>query len=337
MPFEPTPEELLKMGEGFFYWQGIPTLLGCELEQDPAKADIVLVGLPWTSNLIERTQYLGPRAVRHRSKAYHRKHREFQVDPFELARIRDFGDVPIQTLGLPDQAVLEVEQFYAKLDGDGAVPFTIGGDHACTLPVLRAIAGPGSCRKGPIGMIHFDSHSDTYGAVWGITHHAGAGFKIGKEEGLIDPERCVQVGLNGPMSDLAQEDFSKEAGYRLLPLTEIREISVPAAIAEIRCVVGEGPTFISFDLDVLTLSDAPAVADPEAGGLTINEVFQMLRGFRGMEVVGGDIVCFVPHLDPSMITAIHASAIMHDIVTLMAEAVARKREEKETPVVSAAR
>jgi guanidinopropionase len=337
MSFEPTPEELSKALEGYFYWQGIPTLLGCELERDASKADIALVGLPWTSNQIERTQYLGPRAVRHRAKAYHRKHREFQVDPFELARVRDFGDVPIQSLGLPDQAVLEVEQFYAELDAGGAVPFTIGGDHACTLPVLRAIAGPSSRRKGPIGMIHFDSHTDTYGPFAGITHHAGAGFKIGKEEGLIDSKRCVQIGLNGPMADLAMEDFAKEAGYRLLPLTEIHEIDVLNAIAEIRRVVGDGPTFISFDLDVLTLSDAPAVADPEAGGLTINEVLQMLRGLRGTDVVGGDIVCFVPHLDPSMITAIHASAIMHDIVTLMAETVASRREEKDMPVVSAAR
>jgi guanidinopropionase len=111
----------------------------------------------------------------------------------------------------------------------------------------------------------------------------------------------------------------------LLPLTEVQASGIPAVIAEIRRIVGAGPTFISFDLDVLTISDAPAVADPEAGGLTINEVLQMLRGFRGLDVVGGDIVCFIPHLDPSMVTAIHSNAIMHEIVTLMAEAVARKR------------
>lgn len=162
MAFTPTPEEFLKQVGGYSYWQGIPTLLGCPLEQDPAKADIALVGLPWTSNLIERTQYLGPRAVRHRSNGFHRKHREFQVDPFALARIRDFGDVPFQSLNNPERAGREIEQFYAKVDAAGAVPFTIGGDHACTLPVLRAIAGPKSRRKSPIGMIHFDSHVDSY-------------------------------------------------------------------------------------------------------------------------------------------------------------------------------
>src|SRR6516162_4717699 len=119
MPFDPSPEELARAAEGYRYWQGIPTLLGCALEEDPTQADIALVGLPWTSNPIERTQYLGPRAVRHRSNAYHRKHREFRVDPFALARVRDFGDVPIQSLFNPDRAAREVEQFYAKLDAAG--------------------------------------------------------------------------------------------------------------------------------------------------------------------------------------------------------------------------
>jgi guanidinopropionase len=320
-----TEEETLRAAEGFSYWQGFPTLLGCPAETDPAQADIALVGLPWTSNPIERTQYLAPRAVRHRSKAYHRKHREFRVDPFALARIRDFGDVRIRSLGLPDQAVGEVAEFYARLDAAGVVPCTIGGDHACTLPVLRAIAGAKSRRKGPVGMIHFDSHTDTYGPFGGLNYHAGCGFRVGHEEGLIDGARCVQVGMNGPMADLGMEAYAISAGYRVLPLAEIQDIGIPSAVAETRRRVGDGPVFISVDLDVLTLSDAPAVADPEAGGLTMNELLQMLRGFRGLDVVGGDIVCFVPHLDPSMITAIHANAIMHEIVTLMAEAVARSR------------
>jgi guanidinopropionase len=127
------------------------------------------------------------------------------------------------------------------------------------------------------------------------------------------------------MADLAQDDYSKEAGYRLIPLVELEEMGIPAVAAEIRRVIGAGPVFISFDLDVLTLSDAPAVADPEAGGLTIGEVRRLFRAFRGLDVVGGDIVCFVPHLDPAMVTAIHINALMHDVVTLMAEAVARKR------------
>lgn len=319
-----TPEGL-QLLERYCYWNGIPKLLGCELESDFTKADIALIGLPLAVNPIERTQYLAPRAVRHRSQAYHRAHREFGVNPFELARIRDFGDVPLTIPLNADHAAIEAEAFYARLDAAGAIPFTIGGDHACTLPVLRAIAGPNSRRKGPVGVIHFDSHSDSYGDSFGVRCHAGNGFRLGLQEGLIDPTRYVHVGLNGPMVDPRMDDFSREAGYRMLTLAEIETIGIPAAIVEIGKVIGDGPVFVTVDLDVMTLSDAPAVADPEAGGLTIREMQQILRSFRGMDVIGGDVVCFVPHLDPSQVTALHVSAIMHEIVTVMAENIARKR------------
>ncbi|KUH98756.1 arginase [Mycolicibacterium acapulense] len=325
MSFTPSAEEAVHLLEGYFYWSGFPKLLGCEIETDFTKADIALVGLPLAVNPVERTQYLGPRAVRHRSQAYHRGHREFGINPFELARIRDFGDVPIPTPTLADQAVLDIEMFYARMDAAGVLPFTIGGDHACTLPVLRAIAGPNSRRKGPIGIIHFDSHTDTYGDSAGVHCHAGNGFRIGNEEGLIDASRYVHVGLNGPMVHPNMDDYSKDAGYRLLSLDEIEEIGIAAATQVIRDVVGDGPVYVTVDLDVLTLSDAPAVADPEAGGLTMREMQKILRSFRGMDIVGGDVVCFVPHLDPSQITALHISAIMHEIVTVMAEGVAKKR------------
>lgn len=327
MSFNPDAEEALNLLEGFFYWNGFPKLLGCEIERDFTKADIALAGLPLAVNPIERTQYLAPRAVRHRSQSYHRSHRQFGVNPFELARIRDFGDVPISTPTIADQAVADVEKFYTRMDAAGAIPFTVGGDHACTLPVLRAIAGPNSRRKGPVGIIHFDSHTDSYGDSAGVHCHAGNGFRIGLEEGLIDPKRYVHVGLNGPMVHPNMDAFSIEAGYRMLTLSEIEEIGVEAAIREIRTVIGGGPVFVTVDLDVMTLSDAPAVADPEAGGLTMREMQKILHSFRGMDVIGGDVVCFVPHLDPSQITALHISAIMHDIVTIMAEGVARKKQE----------
>lgn len=326
MSFEPSAEQAISLLEGYFYWNGFPKLLGCPIETDFARADIALVGLPLACNPIERTQYLGPRAVRHRSQAYHRGHREFGINPFELARICDFGDVPIPTPTLVDRAVVDIEAFYARLDAAGAVPFTVGGDHACTLPVLRAIAGPNSRRKAPVGLIHFDSHTDSYGDSAGVRCHAGNGFRLALEEGLIDPARTVHVGLNGPMVHPHMDDWSRDAGYRLLSLREIEEIGIPAALAEIRRVIGDGPVFVTIDLDVLSLSDAPAVADPEAGGLTIREMLHLLRGFRGLDVIGGDVVCFVPHLDPSQITALHISAMMHDVVTIMAEGVARRRE-----------
>ena len=201
---------------------------------------------------------------------------------------------------------------------EGVDPCVTGGN--CTIE-FTSKAG----RKGPVGIIHFDSHTDTYGDSAGVHCHAGNGFRIGNEEGLIDASRYVLVGLNGPMVHPNMDDYSKEAGYRLLSLSEIEDIGIAAAAQEIRKVVGDGPVYVTVDLDVLTLSDAPAVADPEAGGLTMREMQKILRSLRGMDVVGGDVVCFVPHLDPSQITALHISAIMHEIVTVMAEGVASKR------------
>jgi guanidinopropionase len=311
------------------YWEGIPTFLGCPLASLGDEADIALVGLPWTHNPMERTQYLAPRAVRHRSKPYRRMHREFAIDPQEIAVIRDFKDVPIQS-GVCDKAVLAIEEFYHQLDQKGSRPFTIGGDHGCTLPVMRAIAGPKSRRKAPLGMLHFDSHTDTYGDAMDMHCHAGNGFRIMVEEGLIDPKRTLQVGLNGPSLHPDMDKFSVDAGFRMMPLAEILEIGIPATLKEIKRVLADGAFFLSFDLDVLTLADAPAVADPEAGGLSMNEVMQILLGLKGMDLVGGDIVCFVPHLDPSMVTAIHINALMHHMVAVMALAVQSKKKSALT-------
>lgn len=299
------------------YWEGIPTFLGCPLAAEGEEADIALVGLPWTHNPMERTQYLAPRAVRHRSKPYRRMHREFGVSASEIARIRDFGDVPIES-GVCDLAVIGIEEFYRRLDARGTWPFTIGGDHGCTLPVLRAIAGPNSRRQGPVGVLHFDSHTDSYGDAMGLHCHAGNWCTIAVAEGLIDPKRSLMVGLNGPSLAPTMDAFAEEAGFRMMSLAEILEIGIPATLAEIRRVLGDDPYYLTFDLDVLTLADVPAVADPEAGGLSMNEVMQILLGLKGTNLVGGDIVCFVPHLDPSMVTAIHINALMHHMVTLMA-------------------
>ena len=303
-----------------FYWEGIPTFMGCPLAALGDEADIALVGLPWVHNPMERTQYLAPRAVRHRSKPYARMHREFGVSAAQIARIRDFGDVPINN-GNCDAAVLEIEQWYNRLDQKGTLPFTIGGDHGCTLPVLRAIAGPKSRRKRPLGVLHFDSHTDCYGDAMGLHCHAGNWCKIAIEEGLVDPKRCVMVGLNGPSLSPTMDAFAEGAGLRMMHLSETLEFGVPATLNEIRRVLDDQPYFLTFDLDVLTLAEAPAVADPEAGGMSMNDVMQILLGLKGLEMVGGDIVCFVPHLDPSMITAIHINALMHHMVTLMAMAV----------------
>jgi guanidinopropionase len=260
---------------------------------------------------------------------FHRSHRAFKINPFELCKIRDLGDVPILGGILdPNKAVRIIEQFYQRVHNADTIPVSIGGDHSVTLPILRAISGVKSSHKGPVGIIHLDSHTDANGPGGGIDVHAGAGFKLGLEEGLIDAGRTVQIGIRGAMGDLRQDDWAHNAGYRIIEIDEFNEIGVDAVIAESRRIIGDGPTYISWDLDVLDPVYAPAVADPETGGISINEALKFIRGLRGINIIGADIVCFVPHLDASRITAINTSSILHELVTLVADRISKNSHRK---------
>ena len=200
-------------------------------------------------------------------------------------------------------------------------------NHSITLPILRAIAGVNSRHKDPVGVIHLDAHVDAYGPVAGIKEHSGSMFKIALEEGLIDPHRTIQIGIRGAMGDLRQDDWARDAGYRIIKIDEFNDIGVDSVIAEARRIAGDDgkPTYISWDLDVLDPAYAPAVADPETGGISINEALKFIRGLRGINIIGADIVCFTPHLDATRITALNASSILHELVTVMADRISRER------------
>jgi guanidinopropionase len=258
--------EVSKGASNYMYYSGIPTFLRCEYDT-PENADIGIVGVPYSGgNWVERTQYLAPRAIRDLSMGFHRSHRGFKINPFELCRIRDLGDVGLTSMLDPNKAVIDIQKFYQVIDQSGTTPVSIGGDHSITLPILRALAGVKSSRKGPIGMIHLDSHVDAYGPVAGIKEHCGSMFKISLEEGLIDPSRTIQIGIRGAMGDLRQDDWAHNAGYRIIEIDEFNELGVETVIAESRRIAGDGPTYVSWDLDVLDPVYAPAVADPETGG-----------------------------------------------------------------------
>ena len=153
-------------------------------------------------------------------------------------------------------------------------------------------------------------------------------FKISLEENLIDPSRTIQIGVRGAMGDLRQDDWADNAGYRIIEIDEFNEIGVEAVIAESHRIAGDGPTYISWDLDVLDPVYAPAVADPETGGISINEAIKFIRGLRGINIIGTDIVCFTPHLDATMITALNASSILHELVTIIADRISKNNPKK---------
>lgn len=313
-------EEAQAATGAFLHWHGIATFLRCPYRPDMGDTDIGIVGFPYSGgNFVERMQYLGPRAVRNRSAAYRRRPRGFDFDPFEICRISDLGDVPAVDVLVPDLAVRAQQAFYERMDAAGIIPVTIGGDHSVTTPILRAIAGPRSRRGRPIGMIHFDAHSDTYPPGQGTLHHAGAAFRIGVEEGLIDPARTIQVGLRGPVGHPDQDAWSQHH-FTVVPYDDIVAKGAAWAASEIRRVVGDGPAYLSFDVDVIDPAYAPAVADPEVEGLTSREFFAILNGIRGIDLVGADAVCFCPPLDnPAQITALLISQYLLTVCAMIAE------------------
>ncbi len=304
---------------GYWHWYGIPTFLRCPFNPDLTDTDIGLVGVPYSGgNGIERMQYLAPRAVRNRSTSYHRSHREFGINPFELARVRDLGDAPMPRVLNPDMAAEDFKNYFRKVFEAGITPVSVGGDHSITWPILRA-ARETKFSDTPLGMIHFDSHTDCAPPGFGTRNHA-AGFMTGTEDGLIDPRRTVQIGVRGHMALLEMDDWAKDNFARVITTSEVADRGVESVLEEIREIIGDGPTYLSFDLDAIDPAYAPGVADPEINGLTIREVIRLLQGFRGLNLMGADIVCYTPPLDnPGEITALTISSMMLEMVTLIAD------------------
>jgi guanidinopropionase len=314
-------------GGTYMHWFGPATFLRCPFEPNFRDTDIGLVGVPYCGgNLVERMQYLAPRAVRNRSMGYARAHREFGINPFELMRVRDLGDVPLTRALNLDLAAADFEDFFAKIFAAGIIPISIGGDHSITWPILRAARQ--TRFSTPLAMIHFDSHTDAYPAAGG-TRNTAAGFRLGVEDGVIDAGRTVQIGIRGPLGALNQDEWAEQSGFRIITTEEFVTTGSEYVAQEVRRIIGNAPVYLSFDLDALDPAYAPGVADPELDGLTLREVRKLLHGLRGINLMGAEFVCYCPPLDnPSQITALTISLLMLEAVSLIADrertSVARK-------------
>lgn len=275
------PRDFADAALAFRYWYGPATFFRCPWDPDLVHADIAVIGVPFSGgNPIERGQYLGPRAIRNTTMGYRRAHREWRVDPFQMCRISDVGDVPIARSLNAFEALAEIKAFFASVDAAGVRPLSVGGDHSITTPILRSIAGAGSRRGAPVAVVHFDSHTDAYEVTesTGGVEHAGTWARIGVEEGLIDASCSVMIGMNGPHPDMSFEEWAWDT-YRVIELDEIDERGVAGTIEVIRERVGNAAVYLTFDLDVLDLRWAPAVADPEVGGLTARQAISCYAGF----------------------------------------------------------
>ena len=321
-----------------WYWWGIPTFFRCPWNEDPAAADIALVGVPHSSGngSTERDQHLGPRAVRNVSGFYRRAHGVHGFSPWDVARVNDLGDVPLPEAMNNEASVRDIEAFYARLDQAGTRPVSAGGDHSITGPILKAIAGPGRKLSGgkPCALIHFDAHTDSYDNLphWlGAKRSAAHWAAYTVNEGAVDPSRSVQIGMRGHPSSAIHAGgvggSSRALGYKVITMAEFEELGIAETLRIIRARVGGMPAYITVDLDCLDPSVAPGVSnlEPGFGGFSIREATRLLQGLKGLDIIGGDAVCLMPTKDsPNQITAQVAMVMMFEMIALIA---ARKVKE----------
>ena len=283
--------------------------------------DIGLAGIPWDAGTTNRPgPRHGPRQIRDNSAMIRRMHQVTRVTPYDLANCADLGDCPVNPADVQD-GLKRVETWFKALIAKGIRPLVGGGDHLCSLPVLRAVG-----EKRPVGMIHFDAHTDLYDQYFGgfkYTH--GTPFRRAIEEGVLDPKRTVQIGIRGTMYDDEDVAFGEKAGVRIIRIEEAMEKGPQAVMAEARRIVGDEPVYVSFDIDMPDPVYAQGTGTPEVGGFTTFQAQQMLRGLRGLHIVGADGVEVSPPFDASGLTAYAGATMLFEILCSMAEDVAKRR------------
>ncbi|MDR4306725.1 agmatinase [Chelatococcus sambhunathii] len=285
----------------------------------PAEVDVALLGAPFDSGVTNRAGARhGPRELRNQSSLVRRHHHVTGRSPYDVARVGDCGDVPINPLDLMESMRL-IEAHYRAVREAGATPLTAGGDHLISLPILRGLSTGAS-----VGLIQFDAHSDTYDEFFGQKVNHGTPFRRAIEESLIDPKRMVQIGLRGSIGDPKNFDFAKAAGVRTIFIEEFCARGVDDVMDEARAILGTGPTYVTFDIDAIDPSQAPGTGTPEIGGLTTREAQAMIRRLSGLDVVGADLVEVAPPFDPSGLTAMTGATLMFELLCVVADSVAAR-------------
>lgn len=313
------------------YWWGIPTLFRCPNEQ-PQGHDIALVGVPHSTGngTTERDQHLGPRAVRNVSCLQRRVHGEFGINPWEMARICDVGDVPFPRANDNEHCIQQITDFYKEIDAAGARPVSIGGDHSITGGIVQALGGGRLAGGEPVSFLHLDAHTDVFTKV---DHFLGAKKSAAHwgaylvDQGQVDPKTSMQIGLRGHPRTLDWLQPSYDYGYNVVTMKEYRQRGALDVVEQIKSVLDGRPVYLTFDLDCLDPTIAPAVSNLEPGvrGFSIDEAIELIRSVRGMNVIGGDVVCLMPTKDnPNQITSMVAASIMFEMISIISENIGQK-------------
>ena len=292
---------------------GIATFMRLPGRSDPADLDAAVVGVPLDIGTSNRPgARFGPRGIRDESVLLRPYNMATRAAPFDSLRIDDIGDVAVNPYSLAD-AVARIEARYRELLAHGLITITMGGDHTVALPVLRAMAA----RHGPVGLVHVDAHTDINDAMFGEKIAHGTPFRRAVEEGLLDGPRVAQIGVRGTGYAADDFDWSRRQGFRVVPAEECWHRSLVPLMAEVRDQLGAGPVYLSFDIDGLDPAYAPGTGTPEVGGLTTAQTLEIIRGCRGLELVGCDLVEVAPVYDLTGTTSLTAANLLYEMICVL--------------------
>ncbi len=290
---------------------------------DLSEIDVACVGVPMDAGAPVRAgARFGPRSFREWSKVRGPVHEVWKTIPFNLCSVADCGDIALPSPHSIDDCLDSIAEAYARFREHGIAPLSVGGVHTLTQGILKGFTG-----GEPVGLLHFDAHSDTSrGSFQGSENSDCSVFLNAVLDEAIDPERTVQIGIRGALS--IYWDFAHQSGMRVIPMHEFFDIGVAGALAEIKQVIGDGRFYLSIDVDGIDSTYLPGTQLPEPFGLTSRELLQILRGLRGMDVIGADLVEICPPHDPGGISANLGAALGFEVLCLLAEAHAARHDRK---------
>ena len=285
-------------------------LPACGLADD---LDAAFIGVPFDIGTSNRPgARLAPRQIRDESRMLRPYNMATRAAPFDSLRVADVGDVAINTFNLL-KSIDIIEQHFDALLATDAIPLTMGGDHTIVLPILRAMRR----KHGPVGLIHIDAHADINDEMFGekITH--GTPFRRAVEEGLLDSRRVVQIGLRGTGYEADDFDWSRAQGFRVVQAEECWYKSLAPLMREVVAQVGSGPVYLSVDIDGIDPAFAPGTGTVEIGGLTVPQALEIIRGCRGLDLVGGDLVEVSPPYDTTGNTALLGANLLFEMLCVL--------------------
>ena len=284
-----------------------------------SRCDVAIVGVPFDSAVTYRPgARFGPAAVRQGSRLLRPYHPGLDVQPFAAQQVADAGDIACNPFDILE-AIRQIEAAAHELLAANRHFVAIGGDHTIALPLLRAVKK----RFGPVALLHFDAHLDTWDTYFGAAYTHGTPFRRAFEEGLLLPERSIHVGIRGPL--FSPQDLVDDAGFgfRIVTAMDLETLGIAGVVERVVARVAGAPLYVSIDIDVLDPAAAPGTGTPEAGGLTSRELLGILRGLRGQRLVSADVVEVSPAFDHAEVTAIAAAHVAYELLSLFAAGTSR--------------